>query len=78
MEIYYMRSILVSIMLLIVIIVLYEHTIGGEDGTLQDLQIRGNQVNVEIERIDPWLNETNTRIYIILSLTLLVYVLADL
>ncbi|MEX1031244.1 MAG: hypothetical protein WDZ91_14545 [Paenibacillaceae bacterium] len=48
-----MRNILVSIMLLIVIIVLYEHTIGGEEGSLRDLQLRGNQVNIEIERIDP-------------------------
>jgi hypothetical protein len=47
------RSILVSIMLLIVIVVLYERTIGGEEGSLQDLHHRGNQVNAEIERIDP-------------------------
>jgi hypothetical protein len=47
------RSILVSVMLLIVIIVLYEHTIGGEDGSLRDVQTRGKQVNVGIERIDP-------------------------
>lgn len=47
-----MRSILVSIMLLIAIIVLYENAIGGE-GSLRDLQLRGNQVNISIERIDP-------------------------
>jgi hypothetical protein len=47
------RSLLVSIMLLIVIIVLYENTIGGDEGSLRDTQLRGNQVNVGIERIDP-------------------------
>jgi len=39
-------------MLLIAILVLYENTIGGE-GSLQDVQLRGNQVNISIERIDP-------------------------
>ncbi|MEX2415270.1 MAG: hypothetical protein WD424_03930 [Paenibacillaceae bacterium] len=48
-----MRALLVSIMLLIVIIVLYENTIGGDEGILRDLQLRGNQVNVGVERIDP-------------------------
>ena len=48
-----MRSLLISIMLLIVIIVLYVNTIGGDEGSLRDLQLRGNQVNVAIERIDP-------------------------
>jgi hypothetical protein len=47
------RSILASIMLLIVIVVLYENTIGGEDGALRDTKVRANQVNLEIERIDP-------------------------
>jgi len=47
------RSLLISIMLLIVIIVLYENTIGGVDGSLEDLQLRANQVNVSIEGIDP-------------------------
>ncbi len=48
-----MRSILISIMLLIVIIVIYENTIGGDEGSLRDLELRGKQVNITIERIDP-------------------------
>lgn len=48
-----MRSLLVSIMLLIVIIVLYENTIGGDEGSLRGVQLRGDQVNVGIERIEP-------------------------
>jgi hypothetical protein len=48
-----MRSILISMMLVIVIIVLYEHTIGGRNGALRNAENRGIQVNTEIERIDP-------------------------
>jgi hypothetical protein len=48
-----MRSILISMMLVIVIIVLYEHTIGGRNGTLSNTENRGIRVNTEIERIEP-------------------------
>lgn len=48
-----MRSILIAVMLLAAIIVLYESTIGGEQGSREKVQQRGREINVEIERIDP-------------------------
>ena len=48
-----MRSILISLMLLIVVMILYKATIGGDDGSLNKLQFRGQIVNQEIEGIDP-------------------------
>jgi hypothetical protein len=47
------RSLLVSFMLLIAIIVLYEHTIGGDEGSFHNLHLRGELVNEGIEGIDP-------------------------
>lgn len=48
-----MREILITVMLLIVIIVLYNATIGGPDGSKQHVRESGGRVNATIQRINP-------------------------
>ena len=48
-----MKSILTTVLLLVVIIVLYEATIGGESGAGRILEERGSRLQDEIGGIDP-------------------------
>ena len=48
-----MRSILVTVMLLVIIISLYETTIGGDSGAKAQLESRGSRLHAEIGGIDP-------------------------
>lgn len=47
------RSVLMAIMLLVAIIVLYEATIGGEEGAWKLVEDRGSRIHLEIGGIDP-------------------------
>jgi hypothetical protein len=48
-----MRSILVTVMLLMVSIVIYLNTIGGEDGTGNRVKQNGSRIGTAIQSIDP-------------------------
>ena len=47
-----MRSILMSAMFIVVIIVVYMNTIGGEMGAKSQLKETGEQINYTIEKIN--------------------------
>lgn len=48
-----MRTLLVSVLLLVAIIVLYEATIGGEEGADQSVRQRGARAQSEIGQLEP-------------------------
>lgn len=48
-----MRSLLVTLLLVIAIILLYEATIGGDRGAGRIVQERGRRVHVEVGGINP-------------------------
>ncbi len=48
-----MRIVLMTIMLLIVVIVIYESTIGGESGAQSSVERRAGQLHIQIESIQP-------------------------
>jgi hypothetical protein len=47
-----MRSILMSVMLMIVVIVIYVNIIGGESGAKQQIKDSGERINHSIERMN--------------------------
>lgn len=47
-----MRTILISVLLIIVIAVLYTHIFGGEDGIVSHVREGGGQLNKSIEKIN--------------------------
>lgn len=47
-----MRSILMTVMLIIVTIVIYNGTVGGEEGAKKQLKESGVRMNLTIERIN--------------------------
>lgn len=47
-----MRSIVITVMLIIVVVVLYDQIFGIEDGVIVQLQQQGNELNEDIEGID--------------------------
>ena len=47
-----MRTILMTIMLIIVSIAIYNSTVGGEEGAKQKVKENGLQINHSIERIN--------------------------
>ncbi|WP_158560734.1 hypothetical protein [Paenibacillus contaminans] len=48
-----MREILITVMLLIVVIAIYNVTIGGPEGSKQHVRDSGGRVNGTIQRINP-------------------------
>lgn len=48
-----MKSILAVLLLLIAMMVIYDATIGGDNGALSHVEERGGRIHEEIERIDP-------------------------
>ncbi|WP_187274204.1 hypothetical protein [Paenibacillus sp. N3.4] len=48
-----MRSILVTVMLVMVVMVIYSHVVGGSAGTRNQISLSGARINGTIERIDP-------------------------
>ncbi|MBP1966860.1 hypothetical protein [Paenibacillus aceris] len=48
-----MKSILVTVMLIMVVIVIYNSAIGGNTGTRKQVNNSGAKINGTIERIDP-------------------------
>ncbi len=48
-----MRILLMTIMLLIVIIAVYESTIGGEAGAQREIERRADRVHTQIDSIQP-------------------------
>jgi hypothetical protein len=47
------RSILVTVMLIMVVIVIYNNVVGGSTGTRKQVSNGGARINGTIERIDP-------------------------
>jgi hypothetical protein len=48
-----MRSILITAMLIIVVIVIYNSTVGGTNGTKQAVRNGGSSINESIQNINP-------------------------
>jgi hypothetical protein len=48
-----MRTILVTILLLIMVIAIYEVTIGGETGAQSSVETRANHIHTHIQEIEP-------------------------
>ncbi|NRF93821.1 hypothetical protein HQN89_23055 [Paenibacillus frigoriresistens] len=48
-----MRSILVTVMLIMVVIVIYNSVVGGSTGTRKQVSDSGARINGTIERINP-------------------------
>ncbi|MFD0698156.1 hypothetical protein ACFQZT_29195 [Paenibacillus sp. GCM10027628] len=48
-----MRSILVTVMLIMVAILIYSHVVGGSNGTRQQVSDGGARINDTIQKIDP-------------------------
>ncbi|WP_409342605.1 hypothetical protein [Paenibacillus sp. MBLB4367] len=48
-----MREILITVMLIIVVIAIYNTTIGGPGGSKQNVRDGGARVNATIQRINP-------------------------
>lgn len=48
-----MRAILVTVMLIVVAIAIYNATVGGENGTQQQVKDTGGRMNVTIQQISP-------------------------
>jgi hypothetical protein len=48
-----MRSILITVMLILTVIVLYNSTVGGTGGTKDSVRLRGGSVNTVIQSINP-------------------------
>jgi hypothetical protein len=47
-----MRSILMSVMFIMVVIVIYMNTVGGDEGAKEKLKESGERINHTIERIN--------------------------
>jgi hypothetical protein len=48
-----MKSILITVMLIITAIMIYNSTVGGDNGTKLAVQNAGSKVNDSIQRINP-------------------------
>ncbi|MBP1990912.1 hypothetical protein [Paenibacillus eucommiae] len=48
-----MRSILITAMLVIVVIAIYNNAVGGNNGTRQQVKDSGGRINGTIQSIDP-------------------------
>jgi hypothetical protein len=48
-----LRSILMTVMLVMVAIVIYNAVVGGPDGTNQQVKNSGGRINLTIQSIDP-------------------------
>jgi hypothetical protein len=48
-----MRSILITVMLILTVVIVYNSTVGGTGGTKDAVRLRGGTVNFVIESINP-------------------------
>lgn len=48
-----MKALLTSMLLLVVVLLLYEHSIGGADGVMSRNEERAVSTSADIERIEP-------------------------
>lgn len=48
-----MRSMLMTVMLIIVAVTIYNSTVGGQGGTKEKVKDSGGKVNISIESINP-------------------------